>query len=246
MRLVARTELRTRVIGVTGPKGSPGCTFLAVGLARCLAEHGLPTLLIDADSEGGAVSAMLDLPRRGAAALGRAAALGLDPQVLREASQPAGQRLWCLEPVIDGDGLDGRELTHAARLLHRAIVLDLGHSLGRFQRQLAATADAMLWVVVPDRLGLDRADQSLTHGSATGAGRGLVVNRRSRWSLAGAERVLMERHRLPVVARFPEHRRAARRVCDGAPAHRQRAFQAGLERVARTVHPDLDAGGVWP
>src|SRR5439155_13783216 len=113
VKLSTRGELRTRVVGLTGPKGSPGCTFLAVGLARCLADHGLPTLLIDADPDGPAVSAMLDLPRRGAAQLARAAVLGLDPQVVRDAGQEVSAQLWCLEPAVVQDGLDGRELVQA-------------------------------------------------------------------------------------------------------------------------------------
>ena len=235
------------MVGLTGPKGSPGCTFLAVGLARCLAEHGLPTLLVDADPDGGAVSAMLDLPRRGATQLARAAVLGLDPQVVREAGQEVAPQLWCLEPSVEQEGLDGRELVQAARAHHRAVVVDLGHRWGRFQRELLAATDWLLWVVVPDRLGLDRADQALQAAGGLAPGRGLILNRRSRWSLTGAEHVLAERHRLPLVARLPEHRRAAHRVTErSAAAHRQRPFRAPLERMARTVHPDLDGGGVWP
>ena len=44
---------RSRVIAVASAKGSPGCSFVALGLAGRLAEAGLETLVIDADAEAG-------------------------------------------------------------------------------------------------------------------------------------------------------------------------------------------------
>ncbi len=242
-------EPRTSVVAVAGAKGSPGGTFLAVGLARCLAERGLETLLVDADGEDAGVAPALSLPGGPAPDLDRAAALGWAPEVLRDAAVEAAPRLRALDLTGGGDSsqaADGHELVAAARREHALVVLDLGHAWGRLQRQLATAADWLVWVLLADRQGLDRADRRLA-GLALSGGRGLVVNRAARWSLAGADRVLVERHGLPMLARIPEHPGAARRVSErGAAAHRQRPFRSAFERVARTVHPDLEGTGTWP
>ena len=54
---------RARIVVIASAKGSPGCSFIALGLAARLAEAGLATLLVDADSEAGSLSASLDLAR---------------------------------------------------------------------------------------------------------------------------------------------------------------------------------------
>jgi CO dehydrogenase nickel-insertion accessory protein CooC1 len=251
LRLRPGEESRTSVVAVAGAKGSPGCTFIAVGLARCFAERGLETLLVDADGEDSGVASALALPAMEAPDLARAAALGWAPEVLRDAAVEAAPRLRMLDLSADGafeagGDADGRELIAAARCDHSMVVLDLGHAWGGLQRQLAAAADWMLWVLVPDRQGLERADRRLA-GLMLSGGRGLVVNRAARWSLGGADRALVERHRIPLLARVPEHAAAARRVSDRrAAAHRQRAFRAPFERMARTVHPDVEGTGRWP
>lgn len=249
LRLRAAETPHTRVVAIAGAKGSPGCTFVAVGLARCLADRGIETLLVDVDGEEAGVAPALALPGGDAPDLERAAALGWAPEVLRDAAVDAGPKLRALDLTSGGDSLpatDGRDFVSAARQGHGLVVLDLGHAWGRFQRQLAAAADWLLWVLVPDRQGVERADRRLASLALVG-GRGLVVNRSARWSLAGADRALIERHAIPVLARIPEHGGAARRVSErGAAAHRQRPFRPGFERIARTVHPDLEGTATWP
>jgi len=49
-----------RVIAIAGAKGSPGCSFLAVAIARCLSANMISTLLLDGDAEGGGVGSLLD------------------------------------------------------------------------------------------------------------------------------------------------------------------------------------------
>jgi len=245
VRLTAPSAPRTRVIAVGGAKGSPGCTFVAVGLARCLAERGLQTLLVDADGEEAGVAAALGLAGSRRGGLARVSALGLDPDLLRDAGAEAGPRLRALELGVEEPPLDGREVVAASRHDHAAVVLDLGHAWTRLQRQIAAAADWLLWVLVPDRQGLERADRRLA-ALAFATGGGLVVNRAGRWTLSGADRALIDRHGLPLVARFPEHLRAARQVSErGVAAHRLRSFRGGFERIARTVHPDLEGGRTW-
>ncbi|WP_298226765.1 hypothetical protein [Gryllotalpicola sp.] len=50
------------LIAVWGPAGAPGRTTAAIGIARELARAGCRTVLIDADSYGGAVASRLGLP----------------------------------------------------------------------------------------------------------------------------------------------------------------------------------------
>ncbi|MDO9378622.1 MAG: hypothetical protein Q7T56_07215 [Nocardioidaceae bacterium] len=50
-----------RVVTVWGPTGAPGRSTVAVGLASEAAHLGIPTLLVDADVNGGAVAPMLAL-----------------------------------------------------------------------------------------------------------------------------------------------------------------------------------------
>jgi MinD-like ATPase involved in chromosome partitioning or flagellar assembly len=249
LRLGEGDPRRTSVVAVAGAKGSPGCTFVAVGLARCLADRGVQTLLVDADGEEAGIAPALALPCTETPDLERAAALGWAPEVLRDAAVDAGTKLRALDLTSGGDslpGTDGRDFVAATRQDQGLVVLDLGHAWGRFQRQLAAAADWVVWVLMADRQGVERADRRLSSLALTG-GRGLVVNRSARWGLAGADRALVERHAIPLLARIPEHAAAARRVSErGAAAHRQRAFRPGFERIARTVHPDVEGTGSWP
>jgi len=249
LRVRSGVERRNTVVAVAGAKGSPGCTFVAVGLARCVAEQGLETLLVDADGEESGVASALALAGGDAPDLERAAALGWAPEVLRDVAVQAAPRLQTLDLSGGAESLrdgDGRELVAAARLEHALVLLDLGHAWGPLQRQLAAAADWVVWVLLADRQGLERADRRLAT-LALGGGRGLIVNRSARWSLAGADRALVDRHGIPLLARIPEHSGAARRVSErGAAAHRQRPFRSAFERISRTVHGDLEGTGTWP
>lgn len=50
-----------RIVSVWGPTGAPGRTSVALGIATELAELGVATLLVDADTYGGAVAQLLGL-----------------------------------------------------------------------------------------------------------------------------------------------------------------------------------------
>ncbi len=214
----AEPGARSRVVSLIGAKGSPGCTFLAVALGRCLAAAGLATLLVDADGEDGGMGVYLGLP-----------------------PSPAGQAVQVEERLswmeLAGDG-DPREAIAVARHSADAVVADLGHQLGQAQRRIASVSDWLVWVVVPDRLGLDRADRALAAGLIAAPSQGLVFNRLGRASLRAAERIISERHRLPIVARLPDRPGAARPALEGSPVHRRRPFRGPLQELARTVHPD--------
>lgn len=233
--------MRTRVISIAGAKGSPGCSFLAVSLARSLASANITTLLVDGDAEGGGVATLLDLGPGEPSGLPHGSAV----------DKPGVQiddRLWFVEVgEAQSARLNGLEIVNAARVRHNAVVVDLGHSVGPLQRQLSAASDWLIWVVVPDRSGLHRADRALAAGALGAASAGLVFNRINRSCLARADEVLSGRHRLPVMARIKEDRRIAERLSLGHPVHQMRAVHRPINELARSVHPEAaSVAGTWP
>jgi hypothetical protein len=124
------------------------------------------------------------------------------------------------------------------------VVADLGHLPGRLQRELAAASSWLAWVVLPDRLGLDRADRLLAAPPLVAASAGLVFNRIGAQTLKGADRLLSDRHRLPILARVPDDRGAARRGPAGPAA---KPFRVPVAELARSVLPSsAPAVAAWP
>ena len=228
--------MTSRIIAIAGAKGSPGCSFLAVALARCLAAGNISTLLLDADAEGGGLAAMLDhVPATQAGAL---EGNGLAARVAQ-----IDRCLWLAEVGQTGtEPCNGLELTSTARSHHHAVVIDLGHSAGPQQRQMSAASDWLLWVVMPDRSGLDRADRALASSVLDAASTGLVFNRIKRGCLDRADEVLSSRHGIRVMARINDDQRLAERVSRGRPARRRWGIKSTLHELARSVHPDVPSG----
>jgi Flp pilus assembly CpaE family ATPase len=221
----------SRVIAIAGAKGSPGCSFLAVALARRLADGQTSTLLVDADAEGGGTAAALDLGPAANADSVDAPPMQVDQNLwFAEIGQGRGEAFNCFQWLTD------------ARTRHEAVIVDLGHSSRAMQRQLSAAADWLLWVVVPDRSGLQRADAALSSSELSAASVGLAFNRIGRGCLAGAEEALAGRHHLPVLARFADDRRVAERMALGLAVHRSRRVRGPLSDLARSVQ--LGAGKV--
>lgn len=234
------------MVSLAAAKGSPGVTFLAAALARRLAEGALDVLAVDADAEDGALAMALGLPDTdGGAGLARAAGLGVvTPEMLRRVAAPAGRRLWLLECGAAPDLGGGPLVAAAAEAGFGAVVADLGHLPGRLQRELAAASGWLAWVVMPDRLGLDRADRLLAAPPLVAASAGLVFNRIGERTLKGADRLLSERHRLPILARVPDDRRAAGREPGAVPA---KPFRVPVAELARSVLPaTAPAVAAWP
>ena len=226
----------SRVIAIAGATGSPGCSFLAVALARRLAESQVSTLVLDADAEGGGVAALLDL---GPADASRANSVD-------EAAIEVDQNLWFAEIAHAGDeALNGLQWLGDARGRREAVIVDLGHSTGSLQRQLSAASDWLLWVVVPDRSGLQRADVALASGVLGAASAGLVFNRVRRGCLEGAESTLAGRHHLPVLGRFPEDRQVAERLTRGQPVHHIWSLRRPLRELAKVTHQDVGGIPAW-
>jgi len=239
---------RSRVIAVASAKGSPGCSFVALGLAGRLAESGLETLVIDADAEAGSLASALDLARP-EAPVPIAGPGPVSEAAIAGAVQSAAPRLCCLDLSGDTVEVDGRQLADLARQRYPAMVVDLGHRPGRLQRELVACSDWLLWVVAPDRSGFERADRVIGGEEVPRVSAGIVLNRLGADRLADAGLVLAERHRLPLLARLPESpggARAAARRCQGP--QRAREFRRPFAELARCLHPDVGGGGGdrWP
>jgi MinD superfamily P-loop ATPase len=240
------------VIAVASAKGSPGVSFVAAGLACRFAALGLPVLAVDADAEDPALAVFFDLREPGGEAAQSAASdlPVLTPEALRGMTQAAARNLHLLELASRSAApLDGRTIVGTAREAEfAAVVIDLGHQHGALQKQLGAAADWLLWVVEPDRVGLDRADRALSAPAVRGASAGLVLNRLGAHTLKGADRELCRRHEMPVMATIREDRRAASRCTAAQPWHRQRRFRAGFDDLAHALHPDLAGNrrGSWP
>lgn len=232
--------MTSRVISIAGAKGSPGCSLLAIALSRCLAASGVPTLLVDADEEGGGLAALLDVglvAQDGAEHRGATDLYGTQIEAL----------LWFAE-LGRGESSDwnGLELAAAARARYPGVVVDLGHSPGSLQRQLSASSDWLLWVVVPDRSGLERADKALASNPLKAASAGLVFNRIGPRCLDGADEVLSSRHGMAVMARIKDDRRLAERLIGVQPKRRTWGGRRTLRDLALSVHPDVgSAAPAW-
>jgi hypothetical protein len=250
------------VVAVAGAKGSPGCTFVAIALARCLAACGIATLLVDADPQP-SMAAMLGIaasdrgPRPGSigdqSAL-RSARRSVPAAVAARAfwrgrREPAGL-WWMLLPagMPGGRVEDDRWFGQLASREHGAVVVDVGQAdvpAGRHAGdrallwELACSADRLLWIAVSDRLGLERADRLLPRVARDVPDAGIVLNQLRAGCLDGADRVLSERHRLPVLARLPWSGRLAPGAGGPVPPHRVRGLREPLARLARAIHPGM-------
>ena len=222
--------MRTRVISIAGAKGSPGCSFLAAALGLCLGDGGISTLLIGGDAEGG----------------GLASQFATRPASSGPVEVAKHVQLLEIEPG-DGDAVERRDLLDASRTSHHAVVIDLGHHVGPLQRRLAAGSDWLLWVVVPDRCGLERADRAIGSGALAATGAGLILNRIRRDALAEAGHAMSSRHGLPLMARIKDSARIADRIAQGRPAFKLREVRQTIAQLARSVHPDAPiVHPAWP
>jgi Mrp family chromosome partitioning ATPase len=94
-----------RLVVVTGGKGGPGATTLAVGLAGAWAAAGRSVLLVDLDPAGGDIAAHLPVPdmRRGVAPLLGLPTGQLDPAAVQAESTQVG---WGLQVLVGLAGPD--------------------------------------------------------------------------------------------------------------------------------------------
>jgi MinD-like ATPase involved in chromosome partitioning or flagellar assembly len=165
-----------RVVAVWGPTGAPGRTTLAVGIAAELAARGSDTLLVDADSYGGAVAQHLGVLDEVSGLLSAVRLAGsgrLDTGRLAEVARTVSPGLRVLTGLPRADRwVEVRApafdtVLETARRLCAHVVLDLGFGLE--QDTLAAASGA------PHRnqmtlAGLDVADEVVAVGSADPVG----------------------------------------------------------------------------
>jgi MinD-like ATPase involved in chromosome partitioning or flagellar assembly len=162
-----------RLVAVWGPAGAPGRSTVAVGLAAACAERGLPTLLVDADVYGGAISSMLAMLDEvsGILAAARLANTGsLDLPALHQQVREIGPCLRVLTGLPRADRWPQlrpaalAQVLHVARQMAPVVVVDCGFSLEQDEELSFDTA-------APRRNGatlttLERADTVLAVGSA--------------------------------------------------------------------------------
>lgn len=201
-----------RVVVVWGPSGAPGRTTTAVNLAAELAELGLSTLLVDADTYAASVAQVLGLldEAPGIAAAARAADHGsLDLPTLSRLAPSVGTNLRVLTGLVQAHRWTelrppslSRVLT-LARSLSTWSVVDVSASLEQDEdliydtaapRRNGATrtaveeADVLLAVGTADPVGLQRLVRGLQELADAGARPHTVVVTRVRGSAVGATR----------------------------------------------------------
>jgi MinD-like ATPase involved in chromosome partitioning or flagellar assembly len=237
-----------RLVVVTGGKGGPGATTLAVGLAGAWAATGRPVLLADLDPAGGDVAAHLPVEdlRRGVAPLLGVVGSRLDAEAVAAESTMAGGNLWVLNglPRPDTAGLLQPAATEALLAAVRAldavelVVVDPGRLLpGSVAAVVLEAADAGVLAVRPDLPGALAARRAL---DAVGNLQGLAlvamgVQRRRSGDVTELAEALGRR----VAGVVPADWRGVRRAIQAArPPVRGR-----LGRAYVTLAASLDAGG---
>lgn len=192
-----------RLVAVWGPTGAPGRSTVAVNLAHEAALAGIQTLLVDADTAGGALSSRLGVldEAPGLAAAARSAARGrLSTALLAAHAVTIADRL----RLLTGDTRPDRwrelrpgaveAVCETSRQLADLVVVDLGAALAgndgdrlpvsgagpeAVSATIAGLADAVAVVASPDPLGMLRLVHALDllAGVADHAPPVVVINR---------------------------------------------------------------------
>lgn len=258
-------EPGSRLVAVTGGKGGPGATTLAVGLAVAWVAAGRRVLLVDLDPAGGDVAAHLPVTevRRGVATLLSAGSDRIEPRsVLAEAVTVTldGRHrggLWLLVGLPRPDSAGLLRPTVAAAVVEAArkvdgldvVVVDAGRLLpGSVAAAVLAIPGAVGVLAaradVPGALAAQRA--LLAAHEATAAALAVVaVGVRRRSSADVAE--LAEALEHPVAGVIPAGRRQlGRALRTGQPPMRRRLGRAYRVLAAALWLPDAGAEGGGP
>ena len=161
-----------RLVVVTGGKGGPGATTLAVGLAGAWAAAGRSVLVADLDPAGGDVAAHLPVedPRRGVAPLLGVVGSRLDAAAVAAESTMAGENLWVLNGLPRPDTAELLQPAATGALLVALwaldavdlVVVDPGRLLpGSVAAVALAAADVGVLAVRPDLPGALAARRAL-------------------------------------------------------------------------------------
>ncbi|MFV0284783.1 MAG: CpaE family protein [Demequina sp.] len=199
-----------RMIAVWGPTGAPGRSTLALTLGAELASRGLQTLVVDADTHGGAIAQACGLldESPGIAALARIAQHGsVTAADIAVHAQRLGDHLAVVTGIsrptrwveLPGAALD--EVWNAARDAAHATVVDCGFGLERDEeltydtrapQRHAATlsaleaADVVVAVGSAEPLGIQRLIHGLADLREAGIAQPVVVVNRVRADVAGS------------------------------------------------------------
>lgn len=207
------------LVAVWGPSGAPGRSTVALNLATEAALAGVASLLVDADTAGGALSTRLGVldEAPGLAAACRSATRGrLDPSMLAAHALTVADGLRVLTGASRADRW--RELRpsaletvwQVARRVAQLVVVDLGSTMAAPEQNgsggmsadvgasVVADADILVVVGTPDPLGMLRLVQALDQLDDT-ATRTLVVVNRMRDRVVGRR---AERQVRDALARF--------------------------------------------
>ena len=197
---------RAPVVAVWGPAGAPGRSTVALGLASAAAARGVDTVLVDADTYGGALGQMLSVldDVSGVVAASRAANNGrLDQVVDHLLPIDPGLRLLTglpradMWPQVRTSAFEG--VLGQLRAVSTLVVADCGFSIepstgpggGRNQTtvQVLEQADVVVVVGRPEPVGLARLVRAVHDLSALAPAREpVVVINMARSTLGWAER----------------------------------------------------------
>lgn len=190
-------ERRARVVGVHGPRGGVGTTFLATHLAAALARRGADCLLVDLDPWFGDVAAALGAPLEPAPrTIADLLAAGEEPAPGRVEEvawrHPAGFRA-LLAPEAGPTGVLGPEevagVVGAAARAADVVLLHLPRALGAEVRPALEVVERLFLVVTLDVLAFRAARRALDRLEGLGVADRVevVVNRAARAELTPAD-----------------------------------------------------------
>jgi MinD-like ATPase involved in chromosome partitioning or flagellar assembly len=237
---------RGNVLGVTGPTGAPGRTFLSINLAAAFVLQGLRVVLLDADPHLGAVAVQLDLAEdRSLIYLAHEAALKPvdDALVLSHVQTVAGLDVLTGRPVAGlGEAVASPVLEEVVQVLRRhydVVVIDAGALDCEAAQRAALLSQLVVWAVVSTKLGIDLLDRTIS-GPLAGEVRSraslAILNRLGAPGLRDVEHALRGRYGLAVAAAIPEQRRASIEAeARGTPAVMSGALAKPLLRCARVI-----------
>ncbi|MGH7642158.1 MAG: AAA family ATPase [Candidatus Dormibacteria bacterium] len=233
-------------LGITGPTGAPGRTFLSINLALALRAEGMSVALVDADPHLGCVAVQLDLAEdRSLVYLAHEATLkAVDDELISRHLQPtlgldvlAGRSVAVTGEIVAGALL--RDVLHRLRRRYDVVVVDIGALECRASQSTALECQMLVWAMVSTKVGADLLDRTLSSPLASQVRTRpslVVVNRLGTPSLRDVDSGLRRRYGMAVAAAIPDDRRACVAAEDNArPAVLRGSLAPSLRRCGRTV-----------
>jgi MinD-like ATPase involved in chromosome partitioning or flagellar assembly len=255
---VATSQPR-QVLGVVGPGGAPGRTFVSLNLALALAEDGLRVALVEAGSGLGTVASRLNLKEdRSLAYLAHEAKVrALDRELLERHLQRCGP-LDVLGGAFEpgAAGAVAPEIFDALIVLlgadHELIVVDLGALDSHLTVAHALRCQTLCWVVSPTPVGVDLFDRVVRSALANPlrAKPSLaVLNGVGPGTLAVSDAAFLRRYGIPLVATIPFNRGACLRADSAQRAavsegQLRMPLRAATRAVAAQIFRGVAAGPV--